>query len=337
MDERQKNLLKEIVEVYIKTVKPVGSKALCNKFKCSSATIRNEMAHLEQLGYLEKNHISSGRIPSEKGYKYYVENLMEPEELNGKDMLKLQTIFANNDLQLSDAITQCMEIISELTNYTSVILGSSSKDNMLLQINVIAINPNQVVAVVCTDKGHVENKIFNLKEGTDLTELTKVSELVNKKLVGTPIDKVSERLELEIKPIIQKQIKQYETIYHIFYDAFNDFVVNNTNNVHVSGRAKIFDQPEYNNVDEMKRLANKLEDMSFIKKIEANTSSDDEVKIYIGEETEFDPNVTIIRKKYTIDGDEKTIAIIGPKRMDYQRIVSLLNYIDEEIDNRKGE
>ncbi len=336
MEERQKNLLKAIVETYIKTVKPVGSKALCAKFKCSSATIRNEMAHLEELGYLEKNHISSGRIPSEKGYKYYVENLMEPEKLNGKDMLKLQTIFANNELQLSDAITQCMEIISEMTNYTSVVLGSSSGDNMLLQINVIPLNASQVVAVVCTDKGHVENKTFNLKEGTDLSELAKVSELVNKRLVGTPINEVSERLELEIKPIIQKQIKQYETIYHIFYDAFSDFV-NNNSNIHVSGRAKIFEQPEYNNVDEMKRLANKLEDMAFIKKIEHSSDPGDEVKIYIGEETEFDPNVTIIRKKYTIDGEEKTIAIIGPKRMDYQRIVGLLNYVDAEIDNRKGE
>ncbi len=333
MDERKNNLLKEIVETYIKTVKPVGSKALCSKFNCSSATIRNEMAYLEELGYLEKNHISSGRIPSEKGYKYYVENLMEAEKLNGKDMLKLQTIFANNDLQLSDAITQCMEIISDITNYTSVVLGSNSKDNNLRQISIVTLSSTQIVAIVCTDKGHVENKTFTLKEGTDLKELLKVGDLVNRKLVGTPIDEVSERLELEIKPIIKKQIRQYETIYNIFYDAFNDFVSSNSN-VHMSGRTKIFEQPEYNNVDEMKRLANKLEDMSFIKRIEANDYNDDEVKIYIGEENEFDSNVTIIRKKYMIDGEEKTIAIIGPKRMDYQRIVGILNYIDKEIEKR---
>ena len=93
MDERQKNLLKEIVECYIKEIKPIGSKHLCDKFQCSSATIRNEMAVLEKLGYIEKNHISSGRIPSEAGYRYYVEHLMEPKELSGEDMLKLQTLF----------------------------------------------------------------------------------------------------------------------------------------------------------------------------------------------------------------------------------------------------
>lgn len=336
MDERQNSLLKEIVETYIKTVKPVGSKALCDKFNLSSATIRNEMAKLEDLGLLEKNHISSGRIPSEKGYRYYVENLMEPEELNGKDMLQLQRIFANNDLQLSDAITQCMEIVSDITNYASVVLGNASSDNMLLQINMISLDNNQVVAVICTNKGNVMNKTFTLKDNTDINELLKASELVNKMLVGTPINDVSERLEMEVKPIIRKQIRQYETIYNIFYDAFNDFVANNSN-VHVTGRAKIFEQPEYNNVSEMKRLAQKFEDISFIKKVDQKDDKDDEIKIYIGEESEFDPNVTVIRKRYKINGEEGTIAVIGPKRMDYSKIVGLLNFVDEEVEKRKDD
>ena len=142
MNERQNELLKEIVESYINSVKPVGSKALCKKFKLSSATIRNEMAELERLGYLEKNHVSSGRVPSEAGYKYYVDNLMKPRELNGEEMLKLQTIFQNQQLQVSDAIARCMEIISDLTNYTSVVLGKNSSDNMLQQVNIIPVDNN---------------------------------------------------------------------------------------------------------------------------------------------------------------------------------------------------
>lgn len=335
MDNRKNNLLKEIVEVYIKTVKPVGSKSLCEKFNCSSATIRNEMAALEEMGLLEKNHISSGRVPSEKGYRYYVEHLMEPDELTGSDVLKLQKIFSNNELNLSDAITQCMEIISEITNYASVVLGKNSDDNALLQVSIIALNQNQVIAVVCTDKGNVENKTFSIPEGCNIEELIKVSEIINKMLVGTPITQVSERLELEIKPIIKKHVYQYETIYNIFYDALSDFA--SAGNIHVNGRAKIFEQPEYNDADEMKRLANKFEDIALIKKVEHPKDTDDDIKIYIGEETEFDPNVTIIRKKYKIDGEEGTIAVIGPKRMDYGRIVSLLNYVDNAIDKRKEE
>ena len=333
MDERRNNLLKEIVEIYIKTVKPVGSKALCDKFNCSSATIRNEMAVLENPGYFEKNHISSGRIPSEAGYRYYVEHLMEPENITGGDMLKLQKIFANNELELSDAITKCMEIISDITNYTSVVLGSKSIDNNLLQVNIIALSDNQIVAVVCTDKGNVENKIFTLPDKINVNELIKTCEIINKMLVGTPINDVSVRLEMEVKPIIKKQIAQYEAVYSIFYDALNDFV-KDSSNIHISGRNNIFEQPEYKDINELKRLATKFEDKESLTKVREN-NDDNEIKIYIGEENEFDSNVTIIRKKYRINGEEGTIAVIGPKRMDYQRIVSLLEYIDKELDSRK--
>ena len=117
MDERKKALLKEIVENYIKLAKPIGSKSLCKKLKCSSATIRNEMVKLEELGFIEKNHISSGRIPSEMGYKYYVEHLMEIQELTEKDARKLETIFQNHQLAIPDAIQASVEIISEMTEY----------------------------------------------------------------------------------------------------------------------------------------------------------------------------------------------------------------------------
>lgn len=336
MDERKNNILKEIVETYVKTVKPVGSKALCNKFKCSSATIRNEMAILEDMGLIEKNHISSGRIPSEEGYKYYVKYLMEPEKLTGSDMLKLQRIFANSELQLSDAITKCMEIISDITNYTSVVLGKSSNDNLLQQVNIIDLGNNQVVAVVCTDKGIVENKTFHIPNNISIGEIIRTSEIINKLLVGTPISDVSTRLELDVKPIIKTQIKQYETVYSIFYDAFNDFILNKSN-IHVNGKTKIFEQPEYNDINELRRLANKLEDKDFINKVEGKDNNSDDIKIYIGEENDFDSNVTIIRKKYHINGEDGTIAVIGPKRMDYQRIVGLLEYMDEKIIDRKEE
>ena len=333
MDERKNNLLKVIVETYIKTVKPVGSKALCDLFGCSSATIRNEMAILEEMGYLEKNHISSGRVPSEAGYRYYVKNLMEPEKLTGSEMLQLQKIFANTDILLSDAINKCMDIISDITNYTSVVLGKSGVDNNLLQINIIDLGNNQVVAVVCTDKGNVENKTFNLPDTINVKEVIKTSEIINKMLVGTPINDVCKRLELEVKPVIKNQIRQYETVYNIFYDAFNDFV-NNNSNIHVTGKTKIFEQPEYSDINELKRLANKLEDNNLITKVE-EVSDEDDIKVYIGDENEFDSNCTIIRKKYHVNGEEGTIAVIGPKRMDYQRIVGLLEYIDDAIDNRK--
>ena len=331
MSERQNELLKEIVESYINSVKPVGSKALCKKFKLSSATIRNEMAELERLGFLEKNHVSSGRIPSEAGYKYYVDNLMKPRELNGEEMLKLQTIFNNQQLQVNDAILRCMEIISDLTNYTSVVLGTSSSDNMLQQVNIIPVDNNQVIALVCTNKGIVENKRFNLPPNIFVDELVKTCEIINKMLIGTPIDEVSQRLEFDIKPIISKTIKQYEAVYEIFYDAFHDFSKNNSN-VFFSGKTNMLKQPEYNNIEEIRRLVGKLEDETLVRKIE---ESGDGINVYIGDETEFDSNVTVIKSKYNINGEEGTIAIVGPKRMEYDRVIGLLEFINEELEKNK--
>lgn len=333
MDDRKKELLKEIVENYVKTVKPVGSKSLCKKLKCSSATIRNEMAILESMGYIEKNHISSGRVPSEKGYKFYVEHLMHPKDLTGEDMLKLQTIFSNRELEVSDAVAKCMEIISDLTNYTSIVLGKSSYDNLLKQVNIIKLAENRIIAVVCTDKGIVEDKQFILPDNTNIEEIIKTSEMINKMLVDTPINEVSEKLEFEIKPIIAKKLKDYETVYNIFYDAFNDFLMHSTN-MHVSGRVNLLKEPEYDNTEDIKRIAEKLEDESF-KNMLNDIDGNEELKIYIGQDSNFDDNVTVIKRKYKSKGEEGTIAIIGPKRMEYERVVSLLNYMADKLEEKK--
>ena len=336
MTERQSKLLKEIVESYIKTAKPVGSKSLCKKLKCSSATIRNEMAYLEELGLLEKNHISSGRIPSEAGYKYYVANLMKPKELSASDAGKLQTIFRNHDLALSDAIEACVEIISEMTSYTSVVLGKNSLENALQQVNIIPLQNGNIVALVCTDKGIVQNKQFTLPKNININEVVQTCEIINKMLIGTPINEVSTRLEYEIKPIIAQKIEQYETIYSIFSKTFQDFASKRDETIHVSSKNYLLQEPEYNDVDEIRKIMSKFEDASLIEKIDQNDGKDG-VNIYIGKDSEFDPNVTVIKTTYHKNGSEGTIAIIGPKRMEYDRVVGLLSFINKELNKESKE
>lgn len=328
MNNRQNELLRLIVETYIKTVKPVGSKSLVKKLKCSSATIRNDMAYLESLGYLEKTHISSGRVPSEAGYKYYVDNLMKPKELTGDEVLKLQTILNNKDLVISDAIVKCMEIISDITNYTSIVLGKDSDNNTLKQVSIVPIDDKKIVAVVVTNTGHVENKQSNIPEAISMDEMIKACELINRKLVGTKLSDINSKLEYEIKPIIASQIKAYERVMDFFYDAFNDFNVKNSD-IFFQGKTNILKQPEYDSPEKIKNMIGKLENMDLIKKIETD---DKDVNIFIGEENKFDPNVTVIRTSYNIDGEEGTIAIIGPKRMEYDKVVTLLNYLKNYIE-----
>lgn len=328
ISNRQEKLLKLIVEHYIKDVRPVGSKALCEVMNCSSATIRAEMSNLEDLGLLEKTHISSGRIPSEKGYRYYVDNIMKPAEMNGEDMLKLQTIVDNKSLEISDVILKSMEIISDLTHYTTIVLGKQSSENLVRKIEVIPIDSNNIVAIVVTDKGHVEHKNIYIPETVDSTEIKKTVELINKIIVGTSIDAVGEVLEYQVKPIIGRYVKQHKALYNAFYNAFSDFA---NESVRVNGTKNILMQPEFNDADKIRDIISKFEDREIVNNIKEES---DGVKIYIGSENNFDDDVTVIKTKYTINGEEGTIALIGPKRMEYDRVITLLNYIMDNIGSR---
>jgi heat-inducible transcriptional repressor len=325
LTSRQEKILQLIVDEYVKSVNPVGSKLICDELNCSSATVRNEMSILEDFGYLEKTHVSSGRIPSEAGYRYYVDNLMEPKKMNGDDVLKLQVIFNNNKLDMPDVIKKSLAIISELTDCTSVVLGSKSNENKLQKVEVLPLMDSKLIAIIVTDKGHVEHKNMSIS-GVSIEEVQKTVELINKLLIGTPIDEINKKLEFEVKPIINQYVMQHEVIYNAFYNVFSDMV--SKNDMSFVGKTNILNQPEFNNVEKIKNLLNKFEDSSLFESIEED---DNDINIYIGKESKLDDDVTVIKTKYKTDTDEGTIAVIGPKRMEYDRVVSLLGYIKEHL------
>ncbi len=329
MNSRQIKLLKLIVEEYIKTAKPIGSKSLEQNLNCSSATIRNEMSYLEDLGYLEKTHTSSGRIPSEAGYRYYVDNIMETTKINKNDMLKLQTVFNNSSLVLSDTIEKSLEIVSELTNCTLISLGNTSSENKISKVEVIPINENNLVAIIVTDKGHVENRNVVLDEEISALEIKQTIDIINKHIVGTPIDEVVEKLEFEVKPIIKDNVNSQKQLFDAFCNFIND--VTTESNIKMKGRANILKQPEFSDADKIKKIISKFEDKDFISNIKEEENG---INIYIGSENEFDDDVTIIKTKYDVDGVLGTIAIIGPKRMEYDRATMLLEYIKENIERK---
>ena len=331
--KRQNEILKVIVEEYTRTAKPVSSNHICKKLKCSSATIRNEMVALEELHLLEKNHFASGRIPSEEGYKYYVDNLMKPKNMTGEDMLKLQTIFRNNTLDLNDTIKKSIEIISEITNYTAVVLGGASKENRLKKVEVVPLEDNKILSIVITDKGVVQHKTLYLPNTVPKEDVKKTVELINKLVIGTPINEVSEKLEYEVKPIIKDYVGQYEVLYNTFYDAFHEFTSAQRENAYFGGRTNMLKQPEFTNIDKVKEILSKFEDIDSISKMK---EEDNGINIYVGSETELTDDVSVIKTKYNIDGTEGTIAIIGPKRMEYDRVVTLLDYIKNNLGGQSG-
>ncbi len=325
LTKRQNEILKIIVLEYIKLAKPVSSNLICDTLNCSSATIRAEMATLEELGLLEKTHTSSGRVPSEEGYRYYVDNLMELKTMSAEDMLKLQIIFHNNQLEISDCLKKSLEIVSELTNYTSIKLGVTSHENILKEFNVVPLDNENMIAIVITDKGHVEHKNINI-QNIDLEEVKKTVTLINNMIIGTPIDEVSAKLEYEVKPIIGKYVKEHERLYNVFYDVFNNFT---NKNVDIVGKKNILNQPEFNNIDKVKEILDKLDEDNIVDLVE---EKDNDIKIYIGKENNLDDDMTVIKTKYKTPLEEGTIAIVGPKRMEYDRVVSLLEYIKSNLE-----
>ena len=326
LTERQENILKLITMEYIKSARPVGSNLICKELKCSSATVRNEMATLEDLGLLEKTHTSSGRVPSEAGYRYYVDHLMKLKELNGEDLYKLQIIFDNQQLQLNDTLSESLKLISDMTSYTSIVLGGTSHENKLKEICVIPIDLENLIVILVTNTGHVENKKVNL-QNVSLDEIKKTVDLINELIVGTPIDEISSKLEFEIKPIIGRYVKEHEMVYNTFYQVFKDF---SSKNINIVGRNNILKQPEFNNVEKIQHIFDKLDNKEEM--IDSIKEDNNDIKIYIGKENKLDDDVTVIQTKYHSKGEEGTIAIVGPKRMDYDRVVTLLEYIKDNLE-----
>ena len=220
-----------------------------------------------------------------------------------------------------------MEIVSELTSYTIVALGSSSKENYLSKVEVIPVTDTKLVAIIVTDKGHVENRNFTIEEGVSPLEIKQTVDLINKHVIGTPINEVLSKLEFEVKPIINDNVNYQKKLFDAFCNFIND--VTTESNVKMKGRANILKQPEFSDSDKIKSIISKFEDKDYIKNIK---EQDNGINIYIGSETEFDDDVTIIKAKYNVNGEEGTIAIIGPKRMEYDRASSLLEYIKENIE-----
>jgi heat-inducible transcriptional repressor len=230
----------------------------------------------------------------------------------------LENNISNNDNELNEAKLRLLSFIK------------NSYSNFLQQVNIIPLSDQKIVAIVCTDKGVVENKQFTLPNSIKINEVVKASEIINKMLIGTPISKVSERLEYEIKPIIAEKIEAYETIYSIFSKTFSDFQENShKETIRVKGREYLLSEPEYSDVNKIKTILEKFEDKSLISKIDNEKESG--VKIYIGNDSDFDKDVTVIKTTYHLNGTEGTIAIVGPKRMEYDRVVGLLSFINQEL------
>lgn len=333
LTQRQKEIFKAIVERFTYCAEPVGSKTLMDllDFPVSSATIRNEMAVLEKKGLLEKTHTSSGRIPSQVGYRYYVEHLMVTT-LEDPIKNSLQQVFSQRHYSLEEVVQTSCSILSEMTHLTSVVLGPDSRQQALAHVQLIPINARNAVAIIVTDSGHTENKIFQFNTDISVDDLKNCTDLMNDQLVGTPIDLVVDRMK-EIEPLMASKLARHEVLFDAFVDAFMRFA---TEKVAVSGRSNMLYQPEFSDVNKLQQLMKVLESSDLFKEW---TDQKNNVAISIGSKNEviqIGECSVITTKFHCNDSEEGQLMVVGPNRMQYSKVIALMDYMSDVIEGVFG-
>lgn len=327
---RRDRILKLIVEHFIKTAQPVGSQTLINEYgmSYSSATIRAEMNALEGDGLLEKTHTSSGRVPSSKGYRYYIEHLRE-KSVSDEFKYQMQAILDQKTQSIDNVIKESCEILSQMTSLASIVLGPNAKEEKLASVQIIPLSSTSATCVFVTDQGYVENKTFALSEEVQLSDIENCVKLLNERLKGTAISELVAKMEA-IRPLLNDYVVDKDIIYQAMLEAFVGFAKDRLNTY---GTDNLFDQPEFaNDASKIRHLLELFESPEVFREVEDETPGD--ISIHIGGEGD-EEDVSIISAKVKIPGSkEGSIAIVGPKRMDYDQVVSSMEYLLKELERR---
>ena len=334
---RQKKILQWIVEEYVRTAEPVGSKVLANldDFTFSSATIRNEMAALEEMGLIQKTHTSSGRIPSEAGYKMYVEYILEQNEKDEfeEDFPMIDSIFERNLMSREQAIKESMALVADLTNYASVALGDTAHTSKIKKLQIVSLGNNLAVLLMVTDKGYVETKKIMIPDDINTKDIEKVINLLSDLLYDCPISDIDRTLRSRFaEEGIRKQIEYNEELVGVLVQAFASMA---KDQYYMKGQENFFNQPEFQDIDKVKSLFEAMDDENIMQVVDVNNRS---ITVKIGKDNEVKAmeDCTVISVPYeSSDGDRGAIAVIGPKRMDYRKVIPLLDYIASYIGKMK--
>ena len=328
---RRIEIFKAIVDEYIRTAEPVGSKTLQQKYKLpySSATIRNDMQVLEEMGYLEKTHTSSGRIPSTAGYKFYCENLLKDSNIDKKMEVAIRSAFDASNLNVQEAVEQSCQILSEMTNMTTGAVGPDSSSQRLEHIKLFPIDDQNAVAVFITNTGHTETKNFHFERAISIKDIETCTDVLNQRLKDVPVSQLVQRME-ELKPELGQVVEQHDVLFTAFVQAFVKFA---SENVYFSGKDKMLYHPEFEDISKLKKLMSVLDDTSKWKELN-NSEHAVTVTTSKGAELTWVNDVAIVRSTFHVNKDEKgQLMVVGPSRMNYERVVSMLDYVAQMIED----
>ncbi|BCJ88603.1 heat-inducible transcriptional repressor HrcA [Effusibacillus dendaii] len=328
LTERQQMILRMIVEDYIRSAEPVGSRTISKhtEVSFSPATIRNVMSDLEDMGFLEQPHTSAGRIPSQKGYRFYVDNLVHPFRLTREEIQLLKKTIIDQIDVMEQTVQQTAQILSSLTNYTALVLGPQLQENKLKHIQLIPLSERTAVAIIVTDSGHVENKKVSVPDGISTDDIQKFVAILNEKLIGISLNQLKAKLYSEIMGELNRYIHRFEGVMTML-----DQIVplEKDDRLYLGGTTKILNQPEFQDVEKLRPLLDMLEtNQDIVHLLTQNDMPGIQVRIGMENDLEQLKDCSLVTTSYYIDGKPAgTIGVLGPTRMEYGRVIGVMDYL----------
>ena len=321
LTEREKILIKNLVDEYISTGEAISSEKILvkSKLKCSAATIRKDLNNLESKGLIEATHTSSGRIPTVKGYRHYIDNNLRRKPLSIEEQAAIKNLI-NSDANKHSIISSTSEFISEISDFAAVIGSLDSDKKIFLKLDIHKLSSTRALAVVIMDNNQIDNKIIDIDK-IDSKKLDSCVKYLNENFSGTELRKIPQ--------ILTKSLETIRGEIDTALKVLNNFIYPDVDDFYITGQSKLVDSQDFYDIDKVKNLVELFEKKQTLKEILTNCISNENIQIYIGNESgsELLADCSVISAPYK--KDNKTVGVlcvIGPKRMNYQRIVEIVDF-----------
>lgn len=334
LDDRKLKILQTIIKTYLETGEPVGSRTISKytDLNLSSATIRNEMADLEDLGYIIQPHTSAGRIPSDKGYRLYVDMLMEDKE---HEITEMQEKMLQKADKMEQLLQQAARVLANSTNYATMVSAPTYNRNKLKFIQLSQVDANQIIAVIVMEGNIIKNKIVAVAESLDNETMLKLNMLLNTNLNGIAVEDINLGMIARLK----EQAGIHSGVISDVLDAVaNTIQLDNDLEIYTSGATNIFKYPELSDKQSAQEIISAFEEKQQLAELVTQTLASDEnkgIQVYIGSETPVQTmkDCSVVTATYELgQGMQGTVGIIGPKRMDYENVMKTLKTLMVELD-----
>ena len=329
--DRQVLILQSIVENFITTNQPVGSKQIAQNIDFSSATIRNDMSKLEKEGLIKKTHISSGRVPSEKGYRYYVDYIKKDYKLSNSENEKLKQLSGGDIVSENNYLEKNAIVLSDLTDCTAVILAPTKTDRRINKIEVILLSSRSILVILVTNIGEVFQQNYKLDADFTAEDIAEINKLLQSYFYDVDMATAHVMIHGELEKYLKNKVNNYDMI----VVALNRLLQNKIKKtVALGGKYNLLKQPDIDNVEKLKEVVSLLEDDKIVELLDNNEVTD-KPSIKIGTELKLGniDDLSLVSSSYNTSKGQGVIAVFGPKRMDYSKIMTLIACVRDNLNN----